>query len=302
MLLSAILLASINANACDWCGCASGSSGIGILPGIKKSFVAARTTANYSMAYNEHSATAAEAQKEPHSEEWSYTTELWGRYNIKDRVQLFAFLPYVKNAKNEESLLEVNHGIGDAVLMANVVLFNTADSVAKKVKHHIMAGGGIKLPTGKFGELSNNGLLVPNMQTGSGTTDFLANAIYTIRYRNWGVQADAAYRYNLTNQKHDYRFGNSTNAGLRTYYWHATNKAMWMPFAGLLFEHADKDVRRGRTREKTGGEGVYSSLGAQVFFWKMGLSANWSQPIYGNYGNGYVKQQARWNAQVQLFF
>jgi hypothetical protein len=174
--------------------------------------------------------------------------------------------------------------------------------VAKKIKHHIMLGGGIKLPTGKFGKLSNNGLLVPNLQTGSGTTDFLANTIYTVRYRNWGIQADAAYRYNLTNHKHSFRFGNRTNAGLRAYYWHATNKTMLMPFAGLLFEHADKDVRRGRIKEKSGGEGLYSSLGVQVFFWKMGIGANWSQPLYGNYANGYIQQQARWNAQVQLFF
>lgn len=301
-LLLILFSAIKNTSACDWCGCASGSSGIGILPGIKKSFVAARTSANYSVAYNEHSTTAAEAKQKPHSEESSYTTELWARYNIKERIHLFAFLPYVLNTKNEEGIFERNHGIGDAVLMTNVVLFNTSDSIAKKVKHHIMAGGGIKLPTGKFGKTSANGLLIPNMQTGTGTVGFLANTIYTIRYRNWGIQADAAYKYNLTNQKFDYRYGNQTNAGLRAYYWYAMDKVMLMPFGGLLFEHADKEVKRGRIREKTGGEGLFTSLGLQAFFWKMGASVNWSQPIYNHYASGYVAQHARWNAQVQVFF
>jgi hypothetical protein len=302
LALLIVISAINNASACDWCGCASGSSGIGILPGIKKSFVAVRTSANYSTAYNEHSATTEEAKAKPHSAEESYTTELWARYNIKDRVQLFAFLPYVVNMKTEESIFEKNHGIGDAVVMANVVLFNTSDSIAKKVKHHVMAGGGVKLPTGKFGKLSPNGLLIPNMQTGTGTVDFLLNSIYTLRYSNWGVQADAAYRVNLNNKEFAYRFGNRTNAGLRAYYWHAMNNVMLMPFGGLLFEHADKDVKRSKVRDKTGGEGLYSSLGMQAFFWKMGVSANWSQPIYNNYGNGYIAQHARWNAQVQFFF
>ena len=303
-LLALLIVVSVTNNiiACDWCGCASGSSGVGILPGIKKSFVAVRTSANYSTAFNEHSTTAEEAKAKPHSVEESYTTELWARYNIKDRVQLFAFLPYVVNLKTEEGVFEKNHGIGDAVLMANVVIFNTSDSIAKKVKHHFMAGGGIKLPTGKFGNISPNGILIPNMQTGTGTVDFLTNGIYTLRYSNWGVQADAAYRINLTNNTYAYRFGNRTNAGLRAYYWHAMDKLMLMPFAGLLFEHADKDLKRERVREKTGGEGLYSSLGLQAFFWKMGIAANWSQPLYSNYGNGYVAQHARWNTQIQFFF
>jgi hypothetical protein len=286
--------------ACDWCGCSSGSNGIGVLPGIKKSFVSLRTSASYSKAFSEHG--NSEDVQKPHSQEQTLTTELWGRWNIKNRVQLFAFLPYTINTRSEPTITETFHGLGDAMILTNVVLFNTADSIGKKVKHHIMAGGGIKLPTGKFGKQSADGLLIPNMQTGSGTVDFLVNAIYTIRIRNWGVQTDAAYRFNLENKKYSYHFGNKANVGLRTYYWAMVNKTMLMPYAGFTGEHAAPDTRFDMIKQRTGGYALQSNVGMQVFVGKFGMGGSWSAPLASNYAKGWVQTGHRWSAQLQYFF
>lgn len=291
-----------NVAACDWCGCASGSNGIGVLPGIQKSFIAARTTASYSKAFNEHGSTTESVSRQAHSQEQTLTTELWGRWNIKNRVQLFAFLPYSINTRHEGNINETFHGLGDAVLLTNVVLYNSTDSLSRKVKHHIMAGAGIKLPTGKFGKISADGLLIPNMQTGSGTVDFLINSVYTIRIKNWGIQADAAYRINLENKNFSYQFGNRTTAALRAYYWSMIKKSMLMPYIGLLTEHAQQDTRFNLLKPKTGGMALHSNLGIQAFIGKLGFGASWSAPLLSNFAKGWVQTGHRWNAQLQYFF
>src|SRR5690606_27918783 len=100
------------------------------------------------------------------------------------------------------------------------------------VKHNLMAGGGIKLATGNYQNSSEGELLNPNLQLGSGSYDFLANIIYTIRYNKIGINTDVTYKYNTENKNH-FKFGNKIGASARLFTILKIKECAIMPNAGL---------------------------------------------------------------------
>src|SRR6187402_3379639 len=87
--------------ACDICGCAAGSNSLGILPGFKKHFVALRwnersfTSSHTPSLSEDGSYTATETS----SKEYFNTLDVWGRFNVHKRLQLYAFVPFSVHAK-----------------------------------------------------------------------------------------------------------------------------------------------------------------------------------------------------------
>src|SRR5690606_15635754 len=116
----------------------------------------------------------------------------------------------------------------------------TGDSLDKTFKHTLLAGGGVKLPTGAYNATNNGEVLSANMQPGTGSTDVLLNGIYTIRYKKLGLNTDFTYRIN-TKGKNDYRFGNRYNASANLFYWQDVNGLAVLPSVGVYYENAQPD-------------------------------------------------------------
>ncbi len=300
-LLLTMLMGTTASLACDVCG-AAGSNSLGILPGFKKHFVSLRW--NESSFVSRHTPASPESGTftTAQSKEFFNVVDLWGRFYVHKRVQIFAFVPLAVRTKiDEDSGFERLSGLSDVSLLANYVILNTGDSLNKKVKHGLQAGGGIKLPTGRFGVVSNNELVIPNMQPGSGSFDVLFNAVYTLKVKSFGVNYDVNYRINTAN-KHQYRFGNRTNTALRGFYWKNIQRSVMMPYAGVYFEHADKDTKRQNVREYTGGQILAASIGMDVFIKNFGMGFQFMQPIHSSIAQGYVTPFQRWTTHVSFLF
>ncbi|MDP1051393.1 hypothetical protein, partial [Klebsiella quasipneumoniae] len=74
-------------------------------------------------------------------------------------------------------------------------------------------------PTGRFKYDLNSSEEVanPNFQLGTGSTDFLLNAIYTVRYNQWGLNTDLTYKINTKNSN-QYQYGNKLTTALTAFY------------------------------------------------------------------------------------
>ncbi len=95
-------------------------------------------------------------------------------------------------------------GWGDVVLTAKHRVYR---AVGPWWDRHAAIQVGVKLPTGSTGSLGDP--LVPlstrsRLQPGTGSTDFLVDAVYQQAHGRWGSAADLGYRYN-----------NEGNGGLR---------------------------------------------------------------------------------------
>jgi hypothetical protein len=289
----------IQANACDVCGGSSGSY-LGILPRYNDHFVG--LSFQYQRFTSTHPVMAGES-KPVQSENYVRSLTAWGRFYPIKRLQVFAFVPYIYNIAVEPTETVVMNGLGDVKVLANYMLLNTADS-SGNVKHTLLVGGGVKAPTGRNDVLNTEGIILSNMQAGTGSWDIIANANYTLRVNKAGINLDASYKQSTTNAR-DYRYGNKWNAGLIGFYWHDAGRISFLPQAGIRYEHSSIDYSSFYYRIRnaySGGEQGYAVAGCGVYYGKWALTVTGNIPAWQHYAGGLVQAKPRLETQLQFLF
>lgn len=295
-----MLLAAAPVYACDVCGASGSSQGLGILPQFYKHFVGVQYQYR---SFNSAHPTLFDNTKEERSSEYYNTMQVWGKANIGKRIQAFAFLPYQYNNRVTDTGRSTYSGLGDASILAMATIVRTGDSSHSKVKHILLAGGGIKAPTGERSTGTATGEMM-NIQTGSGSWDFIASANYTMRGRNAGFNADASYTFTTTNSA-NYKYGDRLSVSLSGFYWWKVNNVVLQPQMGIRGDYALHDYdnySRKWLNYNTGGYLTYITTGVQVYYKRMGLQCNYAIPIFQHYASGYVQSTQRIESGLLYFF
>jgi len=296
-----LLCLQLCAHACTVCGCSASNQYLGILPQYHKHFIGLQYQYR---GFNSHHLPDGTNEPSATSEEHYSTIQAWGRFNAGKKVQLFAFVPYVYNLKNEEDVRSAISGVGDITLLANYRLIQR-DAAGSAWKHSLQAGGGIKLPTGACDVQSvryEDGL--PNMQPGTNSWDFIVNANYTVRKKVIGANADVSYTITTPNSV-QYKYGNRLSAGVLGFYWYEKNKLTLLPQAGLRLDVSGTDYDQYRYRIKndmSGGEQLYVSAGIQGYYGRTGLQLIYHHPLMQHYASGLVKTAFKAEAGIYFLF
>jgi hypothetical protein len=293
--LSALALAGLNVQnvqACDACGCGVGSYQFGILPQQTKNFVGLRyqTKSDASTPYHDLQ-----------TKESFQTMEVWGRFYPVKKVQVLALLPYNFNRQETNGITTEVKGIGDALVLVNYNLLNNTDSLYQKVKHNLFVGGGLKLPTGHFTKELEGEELNPNIQLGTGSLDFVANAMYTIRYDKIGLNTNLTYKYNNANSN-AFRFGDKLGAGTVLFSVLKVKEMAIMPNAGFSTEITAKDVHKGSELAESGGYANFLTLGTELYFKKISAGVTAQKPVSQNVSAGYVETGNRFLTHLTFMF
>jgi hypothetical protein len=280
--------------ACEICGCSINGYHFGILPQFKKNFIGLKY--NYRSFSSQHLISEELFILGNKSTEQFQSADVWGRIYAGKKVQMIFILPFNHFVQNEEGTKTAATGIGDITLAANYTLYNDAANIHKKFKQTLLAGAGLKLPTGKFNVSKNGDELNPSMNTGSGSTDFVLNGIYTCRYQKLGLNADLNYRINTRNEE-SFMYGNRLTSGLKFFYWKDLDKkTTLLPNAGLLIETADKDRHYEENIQYSGGEIIYLTIGTEAYIGKINLGATFNHPLSQRLSKGLVHN----NNQVSI--
>ena len=304
-ILWLVLLASAMVPAaygCDVCGCSASNQYLGILPRANLNFIGFQY--QYNSFKSDHPSLFENRPNERGKDDYN-TFQLWGRYNIGKRLQVFAFLPYRLNVhRQDDSLRSVSSGLGDVSLLVNAVIIKE-DATDHKWKHQLLAGGGVKAPTGRYtgiSALDRQGL--PNMQPGTGSWDFMINANYTVKRNSIGANADLAYTMTLPNGE-NYKYGNRLNAGLLAFYAIKAKNATILPQAGLRYEYTLHDYDNYPRRwlnEQSGGYMCFATLGIQAYYNQLGARVTCQLPVAQYYGSGYVTARQKIDAGIFFLF
>jgi hypothetical protein len=294
LTLLALFSISVSSQACDK-GCTMGGSYMGILPQFHKSFVGLRhTTRDYTI-------TATHGHHTEITKEHFATTELWGRFVPVKNVQFFAFAPYVLNEQNSSHGTIRSKGFGDVTLMANYSLLNTGDSLGYTLKHTLQVGGGVKLATGSYRKQQHDEVLAANMQPGTGSTDYLINGIYTIRFKQLGLSNDFTYRFNTENSN-GYQFGDRISASSNVFYWQYVKGISVLPSVGLYYEHAKGDRYTGATNAQKGGESYFTNLGLNVYVQNIAVGGTLQLPVSSTEAHHATKGNTRSMVNLTYMF
>lgn len=290
----AVLHFTINeASACEICGCSGNGYHLGILPQFKKHFIGVRNT--YRVFNSQHLISEQLHILGKKSVEYFNTTEIWGRYQVGKKTQLFVLVPYNSFTQKEEGLAAQKvQGLGDISILANRILMTKNAGKMDKIQQTWQAGGGVKLPTGRY-DSDNSDDLNANMNAGTGSFDILLNTIYTIRYNHFGLNADAGYRINTANTD-EFRYGNRITTGARLFYWKNLGRAMkWsiLPNIGILYDRAAKDDHHQEKQTYSGGSITNLVAGTEIYAGKWTLGASWFHPLQQDLSKGLVKMKSQ---------
>lgn len=290
-------MACSTADACDVCGCAASSQYIGLLPDYSRNFIGIQHQFSellgvYPSAYI--------GRPDEHVLDYYNTLQLWGRYNIGRNYQLLAFAPYQFNTRNIDGAVSHSSGLGDVSFLVNRIIANTP---AKKWNYTLTAGAGLKLPTGRYTDISvADNRLLPNIQPGTGSWDVMTNANYTLRHNKAGLNADASYTLTTVN-KYSYKYGNRLTSGMSLFYSTGIKRINIIPQAGLRYEYALHDYDNYSKKwlnEESGGHIFFAVAGVQAYYKRFGARATYQLPVSQNYGGGDIT--ARQKMETSVFF
>lgn len=295
-----VLFSWSTVDACDVCGCSSSGNSLGILPQFNKHFIGLVT--QFQEFQSTHAKGVGEQPATLAKDKFSSFTA-WARLYPHPKFQVFAFVPFHYNQVEEQGQKTTLQGLGDIKLLVNYMLLQPEVS-NNQWRHSLLVGGGVKLPTGKYNIAREDGLIVSNMQPGTGSWDFIVNANYTVRYHNIGLNSDMMAQINTVNNR-DYLYGNKLNAGLSLFYWQEVKQVTLLPQIGVRTQYSSQDWSSYSYRivnEFSGGYQVYTTLGLSAYYKHIGISTIGYFPTAENYAHGLVKAKPRLECQIQFLF
>lgn len=290
-----ILFSLAEGYGCDICGCSSGNYFIGTFPQFRKHFIGVRYTFR---SFQTHVASDATQ----FSRDFYQTTELWSGFNIGHKWQLLAFVPYNINKQSSDDGVKKSNGLGDISLIANYKIINTrnGDRHGNMISQQLWIGGGIKIPTGKFAVDANDLIPAANNQAGTGSLDYILNAMYTYHINEWGVNTNINYKINK-NAEH-YKFGNRLSSSAFIFHSISSSAATFSPNVGVLYENLRANELNKAKVQDTGGNALLASAGMEINFAGMAIGCNAQLPMTQNFSNEQTKNKIRGMVHVTFTF
>jgi len=298
VLLVAIVLISYTGKACDICGCGLGNYYLGIVPLFNNSFFGVRY--HYRQFH-----TQIKNDETQFSNDYFQTIELWGGINVGKKWQILFFLPYNLNKQASDDGINKINGIGDMATMVNYSLLEKTSMNKKNqlMYQQLLVGAGIKLATGKseIDPAASDIIALANSQLGTGSTDFMINAAYTLRINKAGFTTNLCYKLNTRN-KENYQFGNRFSSTTFFFYSIKSSGITITPNMGILYEHDAANKLNQVAVDETGGYLTAVAAGLEVSFRKTTIGFNIQAPASQDFASGQTTSKLRTMAHISFGF
>ena len=217
-----------------------------------------------------------------------------------------AVIPYQVNRQTGTEGNKSLNRLGDIVLMAN---YNLIDHISGKgnfmLRQTLQAGAGIKFATGdyRFDDANSTEVGNSNFQSGTGSTDYLLNVLYALRYRKIAFSSGFTYKMNTTN-KDGYKFGNRFLNVTQVKYIKDVGSFSIIPSVGVMTEQMEEDKQDNSKvdRNRTGGYNIQALLGADINTKKWAFGFNYSVSLKQDLAAGQIHSLPGVNIHLSYSF
>ncbi len=299
LLILLLILFHTSSFACDVCGNGVSSFTAGTMPSLSKDFIGVRC--RYSSFVSHQGGGRLFETKEIFK-----TTELWYRKRLGNRWQVMAFVPYHFNEQGFQNGLPNKklNGFGDVLLTSGYRVWKNDKTIKETnlVQQQLWLNAGVKLPTGKhsFGKGSAE-VENANFQLGTGSTDAILTALYSLRWNSTGLTTDVTFRKNVEN-RNGYQFGERFTSNLYLFYSKPFKKLKVIPLGGISVDASAMDKENAVSVYETGGTIFSANAGLNLDFSKWNAGILWQIPVSQDLGNGHLKTNSSGMIQVSYLF
>ncbi|WP_231459430.1 MULTISPECIES: transporter [unclassified Pedobacter] len=291
LLVITFILLSSNVFACDICGCF-----MGITPYFNRNSISLLYRYRSFNGYNGQSHSLfpnggnffIPSNSQPHpitghagnAEDYELyrSLEIRGKYFINSKIEINVILPYVSNSERYNSNTSTVGGVGDVNLYAGYHIVQKLDD---NFRQQLVAGAGIKLPTGKNDFKNTAGIRYSSLQqAGTGSTDGFVYLNYMVGLGKFGASLNTSYKANGTN-KRDEGIANSTTSFLNIFYTQRIGKdVQLMPSAQFFYEYSGGEKYNGGKTGEHVMNNLMGGVGADIFYKNIALNAGIQKNIW----------------------
>ena len=296
-LLSLLVISSAQASrACDICGCFMGitpydnQSGFSLMhryrifngyPQLGQAAHFRPSGANIFLpaTFNGDDGYAHDHKGDPTDFEAFRVIELRGKYFLSRRLELNAFVPYVMNTSQINGKQLNASGVGDVTVFAGYHLIRAIEKAG--VQSRLIVGGGVKLPTGNYSRVNDQGRRYPLLnQVGTGTTDGFVYANYIGGFHSLGLSVNASYRMATENT-----YRNSlapSTAVFASLFYRVPLGQNWQvyPSAQAFYEKTKGEMLEGQLTGEHEMNNALLGPGLDVYYKNFSVNASVQLPVY----------------------
>ena len=141
-----------------------------------------------------------------------------------------------------------------------------------------------------------------NSQMGTGSTDFIFNAMYNIHLGIFGINTTANYKVNTINSS-NFRYGDRFSINSFAYYQTKAGKGIFMaPNIGLLYLHNGQNNLAKTKVNETGGYVVSASAGLDINIRNVTVGTNVQLPFAQNFAHHQTDEKVSGLVHVTYTF
>lgn len=203
--------------------------------------------------------------------------ELRAKYFVTKRVEVNAFIPVLNNKSKNNGVYQTNTGLGDISL--NAAYHIIVPKAENTIKHKLLAGAGIKLPTGNSNVKKDNVRLDFDLQSGTGTLDGFIYATYVIMAKRLGFSINANYKVNGTN-KFGEKVNNSTTNFASVFYKFNIKNIMLYPSIQANYEYTKGLEINHQLDYVSGVNSLMLGPGLDVYYKRISINTLWQFSAY----------------------
>ncbi|MBK9284229.1 MAG: hypothetical protein IPM51_07885 [Sphingobacteriaceae bacterium] len=232
--------------------------------------------------------------------------ELRCKFFIHKRVEINAFLPLVNNKSKEDELKNNVTGIGDPNLFAAFHML--VPKAEHAIKHRLILGGGIKLPSGNYYAKNSTGKRLPLLlQPGTGSVDYFFFNTYVFSYNKIGFSNTFNYKingYNFYNEKIANGLSNFSSVFFKV----KANQFNFIPSLTAYHEQTNGVLVKNDLMEGTAMHEWMFGIGFDIYYKNFGLNMGMQKTLWqieqtnelSSVGRFYISLTYNFNQQKYL--